>query len=121
MKLYPYVGPPEIRERCREAPQGSVIVSTQDLRNWLQAHYLNFNEESVAVLTFVIDQHEQLRIAERNSEHVACVGGKPVFSAGEMFIRINRPVIVLNPNGGPWCHVFWRKSASHTRENLPSR
>ncbi len=90
MKLYPYVGPIEIRERCRNAPKGTVIASAQDLENWIEGRDVERKEESVVILTFVIDEQEQLRVAERNSEHVACAGGESVFSAGEMFVRVDK-------------------------------
>src|SRR5262249_31051208 len=38
--------------------------------------------------TFVIDDQEGLRIADRRSEHVACAGSGPVRAAGELFLRV---------------------------------
>jgi hypothetical protein len=40
--------------------------------------------EALEPLTFVIDVGGILRLAPRRSEHVACAGGGPVLSAGEM-------------------------------------
>lgn len=40
--------------------------------------------------TFIIDESGWLRIAERRSEHVACAGGKPVRSAGEMTFTVGQ-------------------------------
>ena len=42
------------------------------------------------VSTFVIDEAGWLRIADRRSEHVACAGGRPVRSAGEMTFAVRR-------------------------------
>jgi hypothetical protein len=41
-------------------------------------------EEQAEPFTFVIDLSGTLRIAPRRSEHVACAGGEPVLSAGEI-------------------------------------
>ncbi len=38
--------------------------------------------------TFVVDDQCMLLVADRRSEHVACAGGRPVLSAGEMFFRL---------------------------------
>jgi hypothetical protein len=37
----------------------------------------------------VIDAKGNLLLAERCSEHVACAGGGPVLSAGEIFFRVS--------------------------------
>jgi hypothetical protein len=38
--------------------------------------------------TFVIDADGHLLVADRRTEHVACAGGQPVLSAGEMFFDL---------------------------------
>jgi hypothetical protein len=38
--------------------------------------------------TFVIDCQGDLLLPDRRSEHVACAGGGPVLSAGEMFLLV---------------------------------
>src|SRR5207245_3026844 len=38
--------------------------------------------------TFIIDETGGLLIADRRSEHVACAGGRPVRSAGEMTFTV---------------------------------
>jgi DinB superfamily len=83
-KLYPYVGPEEIRCRSVTGPGGRVIESPEDLRMWLNGHRPSKSGELIAA-TFVIDPQGRLRLADRRSEHVACAGGGPVLSAGEMF------------------------------------
>jgi hypothetical protein len=71
--MYRYVGPKKIAERVRSAPAGARIESPEDV-----------------VATFIIDEAGWLRIADRRSEHVACAGGKPVRSAGEMTFNVRR-------------------------------
>ncbi|WUV81809.1 hypothetical protein OG552_21070 [Streptomyces sp. NBC_01476] len=56
-----------------------------DLAAWLAARTA---EELREPFTFVIGVDGRLRLAPRRSEHVACAGGEPVLSAGEMtFVR----------------------------------
>jgi hypothetical protein len=73
--LYSYVGPADILARTNNNPQGTLIRVRTDLRAWPE------------VVTFVIDAAGDLRIADRHSEHVACAGGRPVQSAGELFLH----------------------------------
>ena len=40
------------------------------------------------IATFVIDGDGLLRVADRRSEHVACAGGEPVRSAGEITFEL---------------------------------
>jgi hypothetical protein len=82
LKTYRYVGPPEILARSRSAPKGVAIRSTDDLRAWIKATGQRSATQIVA--TLVIDESGSLLIADRHSEHVACAGGEPVASAGEM-------------------------------------
>ena len=86
MKLYRYVGPPEIRDRSR-AMGGEVIQSIDDIRSWA-ADRDRMGDDMVPA-TFVIDPVGRLRLADRRSEHVACAGGGTVQSAGEMFFLID--------------------------------
>jgi hypothetical protein len=77
-KLYNYVGPEDIRRRAAGSQPGAVILSAHDLERWA-------TQPGLLVLTFVVDPQGVLRVADRGSEHVACAGGGPVLSAGEMF------------------------------------
>jgi hypothetical protein len=86
MRLYHYVGPPEIRDRCRETG-GLVIHSADDVRAWAVGR--DRMPDDTVPATFVIDADGQLRLADRRSEHVACAGGGPVQSAGEMFLLVD--------------------------------
>lgn len=86
-RLYPYVGPAEIRARC-SSTRGTLITSVSDFRNWLHDTAQIPGRDGWIAVTFVIDQEGRLRVADRHSEHVACAGGEPVRSAGEMFLAI---------------------------------
>jgi hypothetical protein len=80
--LYRYVGPAEIAQHARKVPAGARVTSAVGLAEAARA--LGFRTE--LTVTYVVDAHGVLRIADRSSEHVACAGGLPVFTAGEMVI-----------------------------------
>ncbi len=84
-KLYHYVGPEPIRSRSVGTPGGGRIESMGDLLSWLVEDDGGGAGAVTAAATFVIDPEGVLRLADRRSEHVACAGGGPVLSAGEMF------------------------------------
>jgi hypothetical protein len=90
VKFYRYVGPAEIRDRVAGRPAGTRVSSVSDLLAWVRR--ADEDQDLVAV-TFVIDEKGDLLVADRRSEHVACAGGGPVLSAGEMFFRISNDII----------------------------
>jgi hypothetical protein len=90
--LYYYVGPAAIRDRARSATGGTVIRTAGDLRAWL-ASQPTAGATGLVAATFVIDPAGFLRLADRRSEHVACAGGGPVLTAGEMFFAPDPSVI----------------------------
>jgi hypothetical protein len=94
MKLYQYVGPPEIAARIQHGPAGVPVHSAADVRNWMRDTGQERRREGV-VATFVVNAAGILLIADRRSEHVACAGGQPVRSAGEMTFSIGREVEVI--------------------------
>jgi hypothetical protein len=61
------------------------VSSISDILLW--ARRADEGQEEVAA-TFVIDEGGGLLLADRRSEHVACAGGRPVLSAGEMFFAV---------------------------------
>jgi hypothetical protein len=87
-KLYRYVGPAEIKERARQSPPGVRLGSVADLEKWLRTTGQRPGPAGLFAATFVIDQDGFLRVADRGSEHVACSGGNPVLSAGELFLSL---------------------------------
>jgi len=91
MKLYQYVGPENIKLSVINFPIGACIKSVDDVEKWMKQTKQKQNDYGLIPTTFVIDSEGQLRLADRHSEHVACAGGLPVFSAGEMFFAYHKP------------------------------
>jgi hypothetical protein len=87
-RLYPYVGPAEIQARVAGRPAGTPIKSVADLIAWVRGTGERPGPNALLAATFVIDSGGGILVADRRSEHVACAGGGPVLSAGEMFFRI---------------------------------
>jgi hypothetical protein len=95
MRLYCYVGPKAIADRAKpEALLGATIRTPDDVRAWARTtgqHLLS----GCVIATFIVDEDGVLRIADRRSEHVACAGGRPVRSAGEMTFALGHSVDVV--------------------------
>jgi hypothetical protein len=79
-RVYAYVGPEQIRDRDRAAPPGA------DLLDWCATHAATLRAGEALPATFIIDLSGRMLVADRRSEHVACAGGRPVLSAGEIFL-----------------------------------
>src|SRR5688500_4384120 len=94
MRVYRYVGPKEIADRVHSEHSGTPIRSADDLLAWVRATNQHVSGGSV-VATFVIGTDGLLRIADRRSEHIACAGGQPVLSAGEMTFSVANGVEVV--------------------------
>jgi hypothetical protein len=87
LKSYKYVGSSEIKLSVVNFPIGTVIRSIADLKNWIDnTHDKKTISSGLVIATFVVDIYGNLRLADRQSEHVACAGGGAVLSAGELFI-----------------------------------
>jgi hypothetical protein len=84
MRLYSYVGPPEIALRARARPIGRVISAPTDVAEWIAEHRPPVDGEGFMVATFVVDAEGHLRLASRHDEHVACASGGDVRAAGEL-------------------------------------
>ncbi|GAA4054832.1 hypothetical protein [Nonomuraea soli] len=80
-RRYDYVGPAEIRDQVRDGCSGRRIGGQDDLSRWLDEQP---EDERERPFTFVVDVDGALRLAPQRSEHVACAGGGPVLSAGEI-------------------------------------
>jgi hypothetical protein len=113
MGHYNYVGPLELFDRATRSPCGVEITSPGDVRAWLNvtSHELT---GGVVIATYVILIPGRLRIADRRSEHVACAGGSPVLSAGEITFAVGETVQVVAvsnqstgycPEPESWPHV----------------
>ena len=97
---YEYVGPEDIRRRALTAPAGVRIESALDLETWARQTGQRPNQEGLIAATFVVDEQGNLCVADRGSEHIACSGGRPVLSAGELFFRAGEVVEVSNQSTG---------------------
>jgi hypothetical protein len=113
MKRYPYAGPHAILRRSLKGPAGVPVCSVADLEDWLHRTGSKPNRLGQFVLTFVIDEAALLRVADRGSEHVACAGGGPVLSAGELFI--------VCASDGPCVVEVSNQSVGYCPEPLPGR
>jgi hypothetical protein len=71
-RAYRYVGPAEVLAAAGPLSTGRAVLACEDIPG---------GDEP---FTFVIDLEGTLRLAPRRSEHVACAGGRPVLSAGEI-------------------------------------
>lgn len=87
-RAYQYVGPKDIAEGVAGAPEGALILNGTDIVQWIRETRQEPDADGLFVATFVIDDDGLLRIADRRSEHVACAGGKPVRSAGEITFEL---------------------------------
>jgi hypothetical protein len=87
-RLYSYVGPAHIKARVAGHSSGPRVSSAADLLAWVRGTGEPAGPNGLVAATFVIDAQGDLLLADRHSEHVACAGGGPVLSAGEMFFRI---------------------------------
>jgi len=72
LRIYHYVGPAEVLAAARPLAPGRAVLARDDIPG------------ADEPFTFVIDLEGRLRLAPRRSEHVACAGGRPVLSAGEI-------------------------------------
>jgi hypothetical protein len=99
-RLYHYVGPADILARVAGRPPGTVISSASDLLAWLRDTGQRPGVDGLVAVTFVVDAPGRLLVADRRSEHVACAGGGPVLSAGELFllVALDRVEVVESSN-----------------------
>lgn len=80
-RKFSYVGSKELSERTWSPSQRCCIGSKNDAYQWVNAQAKRLNSVTA---TFIIDLDEQLWVADRHSEHVACAVGRDVLAAGEM-------------------------------------
>ncbi len=67
------------------------------------------------IATFIITLNEELLVAPRRSEHVACASGGPVLSAGEITFDDNLVVIEVTNQSTGFCPEpeSWASVAIH--------
>jgi hypothetical protein len=99
-RLYPYVGPSELREPG-DQPSGIAITTQAVLAAWLNSRG---PDEPADPFTFTVNASGDLLLAPRRSEHVHCAGGQDVLAAGEITFsrdgRAWRAVAVTNHSTG---------------------
>jgi hypothetical protein len=83
-RQYRYVGPPEIKQHARRESHCIHVASIADLLPWSSTFLPAGRPRGTFTATFIIDTTEQLWVADRRSEHVACADGQDVLAAGEM-------------------------------------
>ena len=84
-RQYQYVGPADIRDSAlASSPAGIPIRSAADLTAWIASRSPDTEPDGSLIATFTVDVSGTLLLAPRRSEHVACAGGGPVLSAGEI-------------------------------------
>jgi hypothetical protein len=93
MRLYRYVGPKQIADRVRPDRGGTPIHSPAEVIAWTLLSGQELDADGCVTATFVIDDAGTLLVADRRSEHVACAGGRPVQSAGEITFEIDPPAV----------------------------
>jgi len=103
-QTYQYVGPKQIADRSVQSPAGMRVDAPGDILRWVRQTNQELNASRSVTATFVVDDSGSLRIADRRSEHVACAGGRPVRSAGEMTFTVTagtpRVTWVTNQSSG---------------------
>jgi len=87
-RAYTYVGPSEIKERSQRGPDCLQVRDAELLLPWLRAFLPRGRTQGEIPVTFIIDPEQELWIADRRSEHVACADGGDVLAAGEMIFSV---------------------------------
>jgi hypothetical protein len=86
-RQYKYVGPAELKQRLRPENHCIQVSSVADLIPWMTSFLPSSQTRGRIPATFIIDTAEQLWMADRHSEHVACADGENVLAAGEMIFE----------------------------------
>ena len=86
-RRYRYVGPPEIKRSVRRENHCLHVADASDLIRWSTEFLPPRRSNGVFTVTYIIDTDEQLWVADRRSEHVACADGQDVLAAGEMTLE----------------------------------
>ena len=80
---YSYIGPKDLLRLVKDEHRGCRILDLNDLSEWIGSNR-GMIEGDRLTSTFVINESQELIIADRHSEHVACAGGENVLAAGEI-------------------------------------
>jgi hypothetical protein len=93
-RTYAYLGPLDIGASVVGLPAEPPLRSTGDVAEWIRRFRGDFDRAGRLTTTFVVGEDGFLRLTDRQSEHVACAGGRPVLAAGEMTLRLQDGSIV---------------------------
>ena len=101
---YQYVGPADIRDSAlASSPLGTPIHSVDDLSAWIVSRSSDTEPDGSLIATFTVDVSGTLLLAPRRSEHVACAGGGPVLSAGEITFSSDGDVSEITNQSTGFC------------------
>ncbi len=90
MKLYRYVGPPEVRRAADMESPRHEVVGVEGLLAWVAAQGISRPGTRDFILTYVVLPDGTMFVSHRNSEHVACARGGMVLAAGEITFAKSR-------------------------------
>jgi len=74
-RLYSYAGPADIKARVAGRPAGTSIKSIAVFLAWVRDTDQRAGSAGLVTVTFIIAANDNLLVADRHSEHVACAGG----------------------------------------------
>lgn len=84
LRQYRYVGSPEIAQLPADPRYRYRVEVAADVERWARETQQVYSSAQAITATFIINGAEQLWIADRHSEHIACANGQPVLAAGEI-------------------------------------
>lgn len=102
-RTYGYVGPLEILKQSQSQSAGTTIADRSQLISWINANRELGNSLETVTATFVISLEGYLKLSPRRSEHIACAGGKPVLSAGEVTISSSGEILEVSNYSTGFC------------------
>lgn len=94
MRRYSYVGPEDLSEIPFQTARYA-ITNREDVVRWAAATSGRPGVRQPMIATFIVDLEEQLWIADRTSEHIACARGQDVLAAGEITFHWDRQIPVV--------------------------
>lgn len=89
-RLFPYRGPSRLVPASGARPAGVVVETALQFADLADDPSQERLGDGSVAFTYVVDQSNSLRVANRRSEHVVCAGGEPVLAAGELFVTPGR-------------------------------
>lgn len=100
MAGYLYIGPSGLISRNDGRRH---VQSTSGLVRWFIDHREERDAEDLVPATYIVDLRQNLWIADRRSEHVACAHGEPVLAAGELFIDLEGRIARFSNQSTGYC------------------